>query len=147
MLDSVIIIGVDPGKTTGLAWYSDGKFNSGDYSSLNACDVIHNLLNNYHRSKIIAVERYNITRQTIRFTRQYDALEIIGTCRWFSHRFAAEFILQDASAAQYSGNVLLLKQLQWWVSGKDHCNKAASQVVLACQRAFPNHIQDKLNLM
>ena len=143
---NILIIGVDPGKTTGLAWLDNKTFYSTDYNALSACDKIFELITTYDGKVIVAVEPYNITRQTIKFTRQYDALEVIGTCKWMSYKYGAEFILQAASAAQPAGNVDLLKQLGWWVSSKDHCNKAASQVVLAYQRVFPTRIHNMTNL-
>lgn len=133
-----LIIGVDPGKMTGLAWLIDDTFKSTDLAVLNACTVMDMLLREYEGCPIIiAVERYSITQQTSRLTRQYDALEVIGVCRWFAHSHDAQFLLQSAAAAQRCGNRDVLRALGWWKPGGDHLNKAAAQVALAYQTTSP----------
>jgi predicted RNase H-like nuclease (RuvC/YqgF family) len=141
-----LIIGVDPGKMTGLAWLIDDTFKSTDLTAINACDMISNLLISYseQRPVIIAAERYNITQRTVKLTRQYDALEVIGTCRWMAHNHHTMFILQAASEAQRCGNRDVLRALGWWKPGGDHLNKAAAQVVLAYQQAFPHEFARRL---
>lgn len=135
---SRLIIGVDPGKMTGLAWLIDGVFLSVDLPALDACNKVSQLLQSRDgRSAILAIERYNITAQTIKLTRQYDALETIGVCRWLAHIHGVQFILQAASTAQRCGNRDVLRTLGWWKPGGDHLNKAAAQVALAYQTTSP----------
>lgn len=140
-----LIIGVDPGQATGLAWMLDDDFTSVDTTPLEACDKISQALRlRGDRSAVVAVERYNITQRTVKLTRQYDALEIIGVCRWLAHRHRAVFLLQGASDAQRCGNREVLRTLGWWKPGGDHLNKAAAQVALAFQRTFPHEFAARL---
>lgn len=133
---SHLIIGVDPGGTTGLAWVLNGQFESVDLPPLEAMDKVDELVRR-RVPTVIAAERYNITAQTIKKTRQYDALEVIGACRWLAYRYHASFLLQSAGEAQRAGNREVLRVLGWWKPGGDHLNKAAAQVALAFQRALP----------
>lgn len=143
---SRLIIGVDPGKVTGLAWLIDDVFMSSEYSSMNACTTIDSLIRVYGEQDavIIAVERYNITQQTTKLTRQYDALEVIGVCRWIACLHDAQFLLQSASGAQRCGNRDVLRTLGWWKPGGDHLNKAAAQVALAYQKIYPHEFAKRI---
>lgn len=140
-----LIIGVDPGKMTGLAWLVDNTFRSTDLTALDACTMIDTLMTQHSdRPTIITAERYTITTNTAKLTRQYDALEVIGVCRWLAHMRRAQFELQAASAAQRCGNRDVLSALGWWGRGFDHRNKAAAQVALAYQQRFPNEFALRL---
>lgn len=139
MIDKRLIIGVDPGKETGLAWLIDDEFSHMDLPALAACDKIAWLVSGCgaQRPTIIAAERYNITQRTVKMTRQYEAFEVIGACRWIAHVHRTSFVLQAAGEAQRAGNRDVLLRLGWWRRGGDHLNKAAAQVVLAFQQIFP----------
>lgn len=140
-----LIIGVDPGKTTGLAWLLDDEFTSVDLPPLEACDQVERLLRRRgDRPALVAAERYNITQQTVKLSRQYDALEVIGALRWLAHAHRATFVLQGASDAQRCGNREVLRTLGWWSPGGDHRNKAAAQVALAYQQTFPHEFASRL---
>jgi len=140
-----LIFGVDPGQATGLAWMLDDDFMSVDTTPLEACDKISRMLRlRGDRSAVVAVERYNITQRTVKLSRQYDALEIIGVCRWLAHAHRATFVLQGASDAQRCGNREVLRTLGWWSPGGDHRNKAAAQVALAYQQTFPHEFASRL---
>lgn len=150
---SRLIIGVDPGKSTGLAWLIDDTFQSIDLPAIKACTLLDMIMREYDSDKsvirsdqvaVIAVERYNITAQTSKLTRQYDALEVIGVCRWLAHAHGAQFMLQGASSAQRCGNREVLQALGWWKPGGDHLNKAAAQVALACQTIFPHEFAQRI---
>jgi hypothetical protein len=132
-----LLVGVDPGLATGLAWLWNDTFTSENLSALDACDRIENLTRRHPGPIVVAVERYNITKQTTRMTRQYEALEVIGFCRWIARRHRASFLLQSAGEAQRAGNREVLRLLGWWKPGGDHLNKAAAQVALTYQRSFP----------
>lgn len=148
-----LLIGVDPGLMTGVAWLlDDDTFESCDLPALDACDRIARLFSDHWnggdqddcRPIVIAVERYSITQQTVKLTRQYDALEVIGVCRWIARYHGASFLLQGASAAQRVGNRDVLRTLGWWKPGGDHLNKAAAQVALAYQQTFPHEFAKRL---
>lgn len=140
-----LLIGVDPGKATGLAWLFDNDFMSLDVSYMDACKKISRLLRlRGDRPAIVAVERYNITQQTVKLTRQYDALELIGVCRWLAYAHGAQFTLQAAGEAQRCGNRTTLRALGWWTPSGDHMNKAAAQLALAYQQTFPLEFAKRL---
>lgn len=140
---SRLIVGVDPGGTTGLAWLLNDRFESVDLAPLEALDKIDELARR-KMPTIIAVERYTITAQTIKKTRQYDALEVIGASRWIAHRYRCTFLLQSPGEAQRAGNREVLRVLGWWAKGADHRNKAAAQVAFALQRTLPHEFAQRV---
>lgn len=145
-----LIIGVDPGLQTGLAWLtsagSDERFSSVDLPAMEACDRIARFLDDRCRQQaVIAVERFTVSGRAAKMTRQNDALEIIGVCRWLARRHGVSFLLQGAGDAQRVGSRELLTRLGWWAVGGDHLNKAAAQVALAYQRAYPREFAQRIN--
>jgi len=151
-----LIIGVDPGLQTGLAWLmsenGDEQFSSIDLLAMEACDKIAWLLARWRgrrtqwrgRQAVIGAERFVITGRAAKMTRQNDALEVIGTCRWLARAYESSFLLQAAGEAQRIGSRATLLQLGWWMPSGDHLNKAAAQTVLAYQRAYPHEFAHRI---
>lgn len=138
-----LIIGVDPGLTTGIAWLHADKFEAAELSPLDTCDFVLTQLKN-DLPTIVSAERFTFQASSAKKTRQYDALEIIGTLRWLCHRYRATFITPGASEAQRIGSPQVLRALGWWQRGKDHSNKAGAQVAYAFAQTHPDEFESLL---
>lgn len=146
------IIGVDPGGKRDVAgcgiaelWGTpaddDVDFTSDDVTPFEAFRTIYYQIQNDHHPTLVAAERFTITQQSARRTRQNEAIELIGALRHLCACHEIPFLVQGASDAQRSGNRDVLRALGWWVPGKDHRNKAASQVVHALMLTRPRDLE------
>lgn len=144
----MIFIGVDPGKTCGLAivyqrssGFADFKVTS--LSAHDACDAVWHLLS-YARNRFVhcAVERYTMSGNTAKMTRQNDAIEVIGALRWMITRAgrAATFNTYGAAEATKIGPHDLQRQIGWWnVGAEDHERRAVSQLLIDISQHQPRN--------
>lgn len=128
-----IVVAVDPGGTTGVAcWMGDDRFLADEHKPLAACARVDRFLQGYGEQTLVVCEAYVVTQQTIRNTRQNDALEVIGAMRYLAWKYGATFGgLQQPSAAKRIVTNDRLRALNMWTVGKGHANDAARHVVLA----------------
>jgi hypothetical protein len=127
----VRILAVDPGGTTGWMVWADNygsrpivtDWGEGDPESVY---LLLNDLHDYHLD-VIVCERYDVTVNTLKKTRQYDALELIGVLRHEAWRRGIPFVLQ-AQNPKFSTNARL-KACGLYVKG-DHGRSAARQLLL-----------------
>jgi hypothetical protein len=141
-----LLIGVDPGKTSGLAVLDGDDFWSVDLDDpLDVCDEVHRMLR-WKRPTVVAVERYTFTRAAGRMTRQYDALEVIGALRYICHTSGVSFVLRGASESARVGSPAVLRALGWWARGFDHRNRAAAQLALLLQQTYPEEFVRRAHL-
>jgi hypothetical protein len=142
----LVVIGVDPGKATGIACFIDRELS---WTMELPVDEVAEEIEVYcqHRREraarddveltiIIAVERYTIGLNTVKKTRQTAALEIIGQLERVARELDAVFIRQNASDAKKIGNPALLKRLNWWTY-IDHINDAEAHVLAALASKHP----------
>lgn len=92
------IIAVDPGKNTGVC-VVEPQLNSlwwvlTSGTPLEMVGYVEDCLKTYGVCVVI-VERFTVT--SVKHTRQYDALEVIGALRYLAHREGAVFELQSRS--------------------------------------------------
>lgn len=79
----------------------------------------------------IVIERYTITAETLRKSRQTTALELIGCCRWLSMRYDLEFVLQSPGDAKSFATDDKLEKAGWMVKkADDHANDALRHLLL-----------------
>lgn len=137
----MILIAVDPGKTCGffrlnapgttpyLAEYDD---------PFNCVRVVQGILNvNLGADLHVVVERFTFT--SIKQTRQYDALEVIGALRYVARLGGASFTLQSRSDKTRVTNDML-RRLDWYtVRGNGHANAAAQHGLVFLSRRYPDH--------
>lgn len=133
----LVVIGVDPGKATGLALYFNLRLIA--KNSLPVGDVPREISRWITVAKeryqtdvqiIIAVERYQTGSSTVKKTRQADPVELLGACRLIARGDPAISVLtSNASDAKKVGNPITLKKIGWWTAGHDHINDAAAQVL------------------
>ncbi len=132
----MIVFGVDPGKTTGLAWL---EFPCNDHSphatqlpALSAVREVEHRLNVMDGLEILVACESFVPRPGAR-TWQPDALEVIGALRYLCAKHDVEFVEQlSADATNFSTNKKL-DQLGWRAH-RDHADDAVRHLLLAAVR-------------
>lgn len=147
--DDVVVIGVDPGKLTGIATFWGGEFRGThevpaakvgtwieDY-----CEVMSRDPRPIERPYFLfAVERYQIGGDTVKKTRQPDAMLVTGMVQSAAGRFHGMMTQQNASDAKKIGKPSALSQVPGYVKVTDHRLDASSQVYMALARWYPDVI-------
>ena len=142
MMD-LVVLGVDPGKTTGLAlvrWTDTGtaplSVEQTNWEA--AADTCRNLLLTYGDVVpfVVACERYTITMQTLKKTRQLEALYCIGglitAVRWYGGVACRGLHVQTPGDAKGVVTDALLRKLGWYdmTVGMDHARDALRHATL-----------------
>ncbi len=116
-----MIIAVDPGKETGV-WVIDdeGHAHGNEYTAQGALVWLNQVLQRYPGRRIYLVgERFTLTREYIKMTRQYEAIEMIGVLRWFSFFYPwVNLVLQSRDVKSRVPDDVL-RRLGWWKSGSE----------------------------
>lgn len=150
------IMGVDPGGTTGIA-IIDVEWDETRYEPTPDAHVFNtqieaswgtgveavgwqmcNLILDY-APDLIALEKFIITQQTVRFTRQPDALWIIGGVRFLADLQMIPVHMQPASLAKTTWDATRLKGTGWAkVVKQKHARDALRHALTACVTYKPN---------
>jgi hypothetical protein len=138
----MILIGVDPGKVTGISIWWDPDF----YERAHALDVmevddstkvtarIRERLDGA-RPHLMAVERFH---QDPRKTSQPAASEVTGAVRSLAEELHVRCVYQSPSPAKRIASTALLKRLGWWFPTPDgHQNAATAHVLLLMATFMP----------
>ena len=131
----MIVIGIDPGKTTGIAVYDHDATTMlgvqiafddfGDWLNISLSNLV-------AQDVTIACERFAITAGTFKKSQDaHWALEAIGVTRYLTHCYGRSLILQTAGSAKSFASDAKLRIAQWYVPGHDHANDAIRHVALA----------------
>lgn len=138
----MILVGVDPGKVTGVAIWWDPNFYTvippldvaEVESSTSVVAVIRRMLDG-HRPNLILVER---CRQNPRKTNQPEAVEVSGAVRSLAEELHVRCVYQSPSPAKRLGTTDVLKRIDWYNSTPDgHANAAAGHVLLGMATFTP----------
>ena len=131
-------IGVDPGLVTGIAVYEAGvRFNSYELTRGQIMGFLRQIV---CEGDIVVVERYVISAQTIKKTRQNDAMQVTGAVQELCREKSAHFILHEPAPAKRIGSNDVLKALKWDRITKDnHANDAAALVLMGLLKT--NHTE------
>lgn len=141
---SFVVIGIDPGKTTGMFIYSPhGRIGPGwtglkpfyAWSQFGAEDAaltlngeIVDLTTRYSPSGVhIAVERFIINSRTAKSSQQTDALEITGMVKGFARLHTPNPVRQYMKANLKFANDAALRRAGWHSSKLGHATDAARQ--------------------
>lgn len=145
-LEHIDIIGIDPGKTTGIAEFRD-HCGIGMYE-LREEDVVHHVQKFISVAKsrevkshpiIIAVERFTIRQGTHRMTHQPTALHVIGALREaFNSNSDVIISVQQPATAKKLGKKSLLHTAKLYSTTMPHANDAARHVLVALLKYYPN---------
>jgi len=135
-----VLIGVDPGKTTGLFLYSNAsRFGFLDRRYLHdqvdaedapkrISDVIVKATDYVGYSGVhIAVERFIITGRTAKLSQQTDALEITGMVKGFAALRTSNPVRQYMKANLKFANDAALRRAGWYSAQMGHATDAARQ--------------------
>lgn len=140
----MILVGVDPGKVTGIAVWWDPNFydTTGKVNidvaevddSTKVATVIRRMLDG-QRPHLIMVER---CRQNPRKTNQPEAVEVTGAVRSLAEELHVRCVYQSPSPAKKMGTTELLKRLDFWhPSEGGHQNAATSHLLLGMATFMP----------
>lgn len=135
----MIILGVDPGKTTGWAFFNTAypdSFQSWQADRNDFVDIIVPYLEKTGDRLDIACESYVLTSGTMRTSRSDEnwSIEQIGVLRHWARRHGHHFELQTAGNAKKFSTDAKLKDIGWWKPGNGHANDAARHVLLYVAR-------------
>jgi hypothetical protein len=137
-----LIIGVDPGKMTGVAVFemaSHSFASQFEAPSAEFVDWLFSAIFGWPPDAIlIACERFDISPGTAKLGRTAVnwSIEQAGVCRHLARRHGQGFVLQDRATPKHMAPDVLLKQVGWHRAGPDHVNDATRHVVLALARQY-----------
>lgn len=131
MSDRASVIAVDPGLTTGWAILDpDGGFRSGEVKGPYHFLVrIYEMVRSQAFDYDLVVERYTITPETAKKSRQSDPLEIIGALKFMAAYYKAGFSMQGPAEAKAFSTDSKLKRMGWFTPGMGHANDAARHLL------------------
>lgn len=156
---NTVIIGVDPGKVTGVARYvprdvrqrflipSEYAWKTLEVDNyINALALVHAEIQTWP-SVHTSVERFTMNSGGGPRTSQPEALKIIGALEWITHYAHASLSVIGASDAAAAGSRETLEMLGWWTPSdpEHHRNRAAAQVAHAMLHRHPDHWQTLLD--
>jgi len=123
-----VVIWLDPGKTTGIAFYDtvDGYFTSSQYDFAATGEYLDGMMTTWN-DLAIGWEQYIIApghSGTAAFS-----LEVIGMTRWLAHHHDVLVLPAVPSAARKLGSDDKLKKLGWYTPGTRHANDAAAHML------------------
>lgn len=126
------ILSFDPGKTTGWALFTGGVvWDAGQDQPQEFLERMDDwtMRSTYGDAQVVG-ERYIITPETLRKSRQHWSLEIIGAARYLCTRSGIPFTLQSPSEAKAFATNDKLRQLGWYVRGMQHANDALRHLLV-----------------
>ncbi len=133
------VIAVDPGGTTGLVRWQDVTdiYEAHQLTWEDTVRLVHGWLVHADEADFfqttIVVERYTITMQTLKKSRQYEALYCIGGLLTLAllHE-GVDVVLQTPAEAKGLASDDTLRRLGWYdaVRGKEHARDALRHLVL-----------------
>jgi hypothetical protein len=124
------ILAVDPGLMTGAMLITRAE--TPDYklhAQLGFKEFAEFLDNVSCFLRVIVVERYIISLDTIKKSRQSDALEVIGMLRYFSVTEDIPIVYQTAAQAKRMISDESLRNVGWYTRGLEHGNDAARHML------------------
>lgn len=142
----MIIVGIDPGKATGIAiWHDPIVFDTSRYGELDVAEiedseavvpVLRRMLDG-QLPTLVAIERFRPTGR--RMTFQPHAQQVVGAIRSFCFEARVPLIFQQPGPAKKIAPNPVLKQLGWNRPTPDgHANDALRHVL----RAMASHHPD-----
>lgn len=127
---STAVLAVDPGGTTGWASLDPtGHFQSGEVRDwLMWLRQVDRAVNTERYT--VVIERYTVTADTAKKSRQYDALEIIGALKYICYvNGVAPPVMQYPAEGKAFGTDRKLHKVGWFSRGHGHANDAARHLL------------------
>lgn len=145
--DASFVVWLDPGDTTGLAWYDVDvdRFGSGEYREGELLDVLDALTSAHQERVAVGWEMYLQTPRS-----KGDASYSIGQIAKVRHLCETGGITmlkpQPSSARNLQSTVVFLRRLGWYRPGLGHANDAACHLFrhLIRRHPIPEKIRSRL---
>jgi hypothetical protein len=141
--DQYVLIGVDPGKMTGVyVYFEDGVRDASQYPreeiALHLADSLRRWAASYGPHNLhIAVEKYIITPNTAKLSQQTDALEVTGMVKGIAQVNRITDVRQYLkSNLKYAGDGMLA-DIGWYPMGLRHAADAARQTFALLREVDP----------
>lgn len=131
--DSHILLGVDPGGTTGYAMWSgwgEKNFRAGQIEGRHEFLAALDTAIGWGYPMVWVVERFVITPSTTKMTPQYDALYIIGAMDYMAEKLGHVMVCQSPADAKKFATDEKLHKLGWYDASAPHGMDAARHVAL-----------------
>jgi hypothetical protein len=134
-----VVLGVDPGKTVGLAVYRAGQFHSHQMAAIDAVAWMSGWLSgNEERPIVVGIERFTRGSATgHHLSAQDDAERVIALVSDMCAAMDVSVSLQSAADAKKTVPDRQLKAAGWYVTGRGHANDAARHMGLLLMRRYP----------
>lgn len=148
MSDPSFIVWLDPGKTTGAAWYDldADRFGSGQYGAAELAELLDSLIDAHHDRIAIGWELYINTPRSVGDS-EYSQGEIAKAEALCRRRGVTVLKGQPSSARHAKSTVIFLRRLGWYAAGKEHANDAACHLfrwLIRTVRPTPQNIRKRL---
>ena len=126
------ILCVDPGGTTGLAWWRRETFRAWHLPLLDAQDNMAEWLDIEHWD-LVVFESFHISARTLKVSERdsLDAIEFIGVGRYLCRLHGVPFETQTPAEAKQFATDAKLRAMHWWTKGLDHPRDATRHLLLA----------------
>lgn len=132
------IIAVDPGGTTGLAFWShpdcQTPFKDEPRERQHKDQMLEDIGGWSQRlggSLTVVCEKYTITSRTAKLSQQTDALKIIGVLEYFQHLYGIRVVMQTpADAKRFSTDARLKAADLWHPTKGGHANDACRHLFM-----------------
>lgn len=150
----MILVGVDPGKVTGIAvWWDPFVYDNSEKlsdvdtaeveSSTFVVPVIRRILDD-RRPFAIGVERYI---QNPKKSHQPAASEVTGAVKSLCEELLVRCVYQSPGPAKRAGSTATLKKLGWWTPTPDgHANAALGNMLLLMATVTPQRYAELIGL-
>jgi len=135
-----LILAIDPGKATGLAYLTAGAVHASKTLPYHEAleYAVWEIDGARDTGLTVVCEDFIISSRTVRAGtsgwRRGLELEFIGVVRWYCWKEEVEFVLQAPADAKSFGTNSKLKQLGWWQGGAGHADDASRHLLLAAVR-------------
>ena len=133
----MLIIGVDPGKVTGLSYsfVSGDEFRFSFSHELDAYSAVYEVwyyIDGFADPEItVACERFDIDDNTHKKARQYEPLDVTGALLYKCMQYGHKFVQYGRADAKNFGTDRKLKVMGMWMGTPDgHANDSSRQIVL-----------------
>lgn len=143
-----MILGVDPGQTTGLAWWDEHSQRleaTAQQPAQHAVVTLWRWLEEHVGEAVeVACERFQIGPRTLQASRQYDALHVAGAVRFKCGQLGVPYVEYPPATSKRLAHDDRLHLLGLWKPGQGHANDASRQVVTHLASTRPRVLEQLL---
>lgn len=138
-----MILGVDPGTTTGLAFFNEGTRDIHMWAQQPAVTAVETVWESVGRGEIsqLVCERYDITQDTLRVTRNADPYHVEGALKIHCAIHEVPFFQVSRADAKRFATDEKLWTLGWFWKGQEHARDATRQLVTHLARTDPEFVR------